>query len=412
MHAHQAAEADNREMMRQEAVLGLRHAAGHPNLARVLDYFDDAQGPQVRRCIVMELVNGASVAELRGPDRRLPAPIVRRIAWDVLEALSYLHGQGVLHRDLSPHNILVTADGVVKVADFGLAREMEQGKVQTMRVCGTPVYVCPEAIQMLGCDARADLFTLAAVLYELLSGLPPTGTLERGFSIVARILQGQVPPLPAGTPTDLDELIIGTLQLDPGARWPQTTAQALDLLRGHEQPIASPEELAALVAPAQARRQAELADARPTGVLPEGHVLVPCDYVAKPLRGRALGQRIINGHVVTRRALAVAGIVAGLAAGAAGLGLVLHGQPREQPGAMESPQPREAPAPLVAPVEPMPAPPVPPDEPTPAEPTPPRVAAPAGKRIESQRGARRTGPTRLLRKQQPLGDEPPSWGAP
>ena len=88
---HARRRARRRELARREAVLGLRITAGHPGLVRVVDYFDDARGAEGRRCLVMELVDGASVAELRGSDGRLPVPVTRRIACDVLEVLAYLH---------------------------------------------------------------------------------------------------------------------------------------------------------------------------------------------------------------------------------------------------------------------------------------------------------------------------------
>jgi serine/threonine protein kinase len=108
-----------RAMVWDEAVLGLRHAAGHPNLVEILDFFDDARE---QLYIVMELVDGVHGEALRGPGQRLPFPIVRHIAVEVLQALVHLHGCNVLHRDPSLRSILVTASGAVKVADFGIAR--------------------------------------------------------------------------------------------------------------------------------------------------------------------------------------------------------------------------------------------------------------------------------------------------
>ena len=272
MHTARRDEPRDREQVRQEAVLGLRVTAGHRNLVEILDFFDD---PEAQHCIVMELVDGASVAELRGPDRRLSFPVVRRVAVEVLEALAYLHGRGVLHRDLSPRNILVTADGVVKVADLGIARVMEQGVVHTETIRGTAMYVAREAIELLPLDARADLFSLGAVLYELVTGKPPCGDQKLVARMFARNAVGQFAPLPPATPADLAALITGLIQVERGARQPQTAAEALGLLRG--QPMASEEELARMVPAAQARRDQELADDRPANVLQAGHVLAPRD---------------------------------------------------------------------------------------------------------------------------------------
>lgn len=274
MHEQQRDEPRHRELVRQEAVLGLRVTAGHPGLVEILDFFDDAHA---QHCIVMELVDGASVAELRGPDRCLPSPIARRIAVEVLEALVYLHGRGVLHRDLSPRNILVTAGGAVKLADLGTARRMEQGQVHTQTLRGTPMYVAREAIELLPLDARADLFSLGTILYELVTGAPPCGEPSRVSKMLVRNAGGEFAPLPPDTPADLAELITGLLQPERDARRPQTAAEALALLHDHGLPMASAEELASLVPSAQARRDRELADERPASVLPPGHVLAPRD---------------------------------------------------------------------------------------------------------------------------------------
>lgn len=300
VHAEQRGEPQHREQARQEAVLGLRVTAGHPNLVEILDFFDDAQA---RHCIVMELVDGASVADLRGPDRRLPFPVIRRVAVEVLEALAYLHGRGVLHRDLSPRNILVTAGGAVKVTDLGIARVMEQGLVHTETVRGTAMYVPREAIELLPLDARADLFSLGAILYELVTGTPPCGHQELVSVMFARTAIGKFAPLPPETPADLAQLITGLLPPERDERRPQTAVEALALLRGHGLPMASADELAGMVAPAQARRDQELERERPESVLPPGHVLAPRDALeaaeaqAARMAGRGAGvqPRLIVG---------------------------------------------------------------------------------------------------------------------
>jgi predicted Ser/Thr protein kinase len=274
MHVEQRDAPGFRRLVWHEAVVGLRFTAGHPNLTQVLDFFDDAQE---QLCIVMELVDGASLEELRAPGQRWPFPIARRVAIEVLEALVHLHGRNVLYRDLSMHNILVTAGGAVKVTDFGIARVMEQGQVRTSEIRGTPVYLSPEAIEGRALDARSDLFSLGAVLYDLVAGVPPCGNHEMRGAVFARTLYGKFEPLPPDTPADLTELITGLLQIDRDARRPQTAAEALALLRGHGQPLASPEDLAALVGPAQARRDQALAGKRPANVLPAGYVLAPRD---------------------------------------------------------------------------------------------------------------------------------------
>jgi hypothetical protein len=483
MHTGARIGPDERELMRNEAMLGLRFGANRPNLVPVLDYFDDAHD---RRCLVMELVDGASVDELCGPDRLLPVPVVRRIASEVLVALDQLHSLGVLHRDLAPGNIMVTTDGAVKLVDLGLARQMEQGAVHTLTLRATPMYACPEAVQLRPTDVRSDLFTLAAVLYELLSGVPPAGKRNATFSILARILQDDFAPLPEDTPDDLVELVMGMLQFDPGARWPQSAAEALELLDLREEPMASEEELAALVAAARPRHEAALASFRPDDELPPGYVLMPRDRVAKPGRHRGkvrlrVRHTVTRGRLLTRRVLAAAGIVTALASCALVLGLLLHGGVGDEPGAAELAESRDAPAvepTLAAPVAP-PVPSAPPAVTSAVPSAPPAVSAapsappavsaapsappaatlgapviaqtpssappvvtsaepgaPAAvareraaettapradsrratgahrRRIESQRGARRTGAAPSRWAPEPVGSEPPSWRTP
>ena len=306
VHTERRDEPRDREQVRQEAVLGLRVTAGRRNLVEILDFFDDAEA---QHCIVMELVDGASVSELRGPDRRLPFPVARRVAVEVLEALVYLHGRGVLHRDLSPRNILVTAGGVVKVADLGIARVMEQGLVHTETIRGTPMYVAREAVELLPLDARVDLFSLGAVLYDLVTGTPPCGDHNLVAEMLVSNAGGQFAPLPPETPADLAKLITGLLPPDRDARRPQTAAEALALLRRHAQPMASEEELAGMVPSAQERRDRELADDRPANALAPGHVLAPRDALAavKAPAGRVAGHvaRLEAGAMLDRAAGAV-----------------------------------------------------------------------------------------------------------
>jgi hypothetical protein len=314
MHAERRDAPGYRARVWDEAVLGLRHTAGHPNLVEVLDFFDDARE---RLCIVMELVDGASAADLREPEQRLPFPIARRIGVEVLQALAHLHGRNVLYRDLSLRNILVTAAGAVKVTDFGIARVMEQGHVHTSEIRGTPVYLSAEALDLRPLDARSDLFSLGAVLYDLVTGRPPCGNQEMRGAIFARNMLGMFEPLPPDTPEDLAELITGLLQIDRDARRPQTAAEALALLRGHDQPVASLGELAALIGAAQARRDKELADHRPANVLPAGYVLAPRDGRAEGEPG-ALPERVAASEVDVLPAREAANVAAALSAGGVG----------------------------------------------------------------------------------------------
>jgi serine/threonine protein kinase len=276
MRAERRVDPVTRALVKQEAALGLRITPGHPNLARVLDCFEDAgEGP----CIVMELVDGGSLKALLGPDRRLPFPITRRILGEVLQALAHLHDVDVLHRDLSPCNILISTTGSVKIADLGIARVMEQGHTYTKNYRGKLAYDSPEAIQTRTLDARSDLYTLGAVLYELLAGTPPCGEAEAFADVVIRTLRGDFAPLPPETPADLAELTMGLLRTERDVREPRTAAEALALLRSHDQPMASQAELAALVMDMKSRRGTEPDGAHRAPALAPGELLEAGDVL-------------------------------------------------------------------------------------------------------------------------------------
>ena len=141
----------------------------HPGIVSVYDFLDQDGDP----AIVMELVEGSSLhAVLRDPARRAaidPAGIVAQ----VLAALGYAHSLGIIHRDVKPANILLTAAGLVKIADFGIARLSGPAATQTSAMLGTPSYMAPEQLTGDAVDARADLFAVGAIFYEMLVGRPP-----------------------------------------------------------------------------------------------------------------------------------------------------------------------------------------------------------------------------------------------
>jgi serine/threonine-protein kinase len=139
-----------RDFMRQEAAISMQLGHNHPNLVTVFNFFEDRRRP----CLAMELVQGGSVADLLDAYHRLPATVVRRIAMKVLSALACLHGAQVLHRDLSPCNILVSTAGEVKVSDLNLVKLMDHGQAHTHTFRGKPVYASPEARENGPLDAR------------------------------------------------------------------------------------------------------------------------------------------------------------------------------------------------------------------------------------------------------------------
>jgi eukaryotic-like serine/threonine-protein kinase len=194
-----------------EAQIGIELA--HPHLVKVHDY--DRVGEH--RCLVMERVDGLSLADLArlfwlARRERLPFEAVRIILMRVVMALAYVHEHRILHRDVSPANILVSRRGEVKLADFGLARVLAAPRT-TPSFKGTPAYASPEAIRGEDLEPSADLYSLAALLYELLMGEPPHG---RGDHHAIAHRQDpasgwSVAPVPEEVPMDLHALIAGLL---------------------------------------------------------------------------------------------------------------------------------------------------------------------------------------------------------
>jgi serine/threonine-protein kinase len=231
-----------RERFQREARAAGRLA--HPNIVTVYDVGED----QGRDYLVMEFIEGQSLDQILRTRRPLPLDEALSIGEDVAQALDYAHGHGIIHRDVKPANILLARDGVAKVTDFGIARITGTDTTQTGQSLGTPSYMSPEQISGLTLDGRSDIFSLGAVLYELLSG-------ERAFpgetisTVIYRIIHEEPTPLrrlnPA-FPAGLDICLRKALVKDPSRRYPRAADLARDLRRAAEGvPLSAESELTA-----------------------------------------------------------------------------------------------------------------------------------------------------------------------
>jgi hypothetical protein len=168
--------ADLREQFRQEAQI--LATLDHPSLVRVTDYFSWENNEY----LVMDFVDGESLADRIVREKALPETLVMGWAGQLLDALAYCHGKGVLHRDIKPQNIIITPEGRVELVDFGLVKLWDPNDPHTrtvMRGAGTPEYAPPEQYDMgMGhTDPRSDIYSLGATLYHALTGrVPPTVT--------------------------------------------------------------------------------------------------------------------------------------------------------------------------------------------------------------------------------------------
>src|SRR5579863_2572205 len=151
-------------------------AAGRLSHPGIVTIFDVGEEPETRApYIVMEFVAGQSLDKLllSKEDRKLTVEKALQLALEVAEALDCAHGQGVVHRDVKPANILLTEDGHAKIADFGVAKLNFANATATGRTLGTPAYMSPEQLNGDPVDGRSDLFSLGVILYAVVTGYKP-----------------------------------------------------------------------------------------------------------------------------------------------------------------------------------------------------------------------------------------------
>ncbi|MGH7233605.1 MAG: serine/threonine-protein kinase, partial [Nitrospiraceae bacterium] len=138
----------------------------HPNIVTIYDAGEE----RALGYIAMELLEGVALSAWCRKERLLPVKRAMEIVATVAEALDYAHGQGVVHRDVKPANIMVGKNGTVKVMDFGIARMTTANATQTKVIIGTPSYMSPEQLNGITVDGRSDVFSAGAVLFELMTG--------------------------------------------------------------------------------------------------------------------------------------------------------------------------------------------------------------------------------------------------
>ena len=153
----------------------------HPNIVTIYDAGEEHD----LAYIAMELLSGTDLSPFTKPGKLMPPVAALKICGKVAEALHYAHAHGVVHRDIKPANIMLLKDKTVKVTDFGIARVTASSKTKTGVVLGTPSYMSPEQLSGKHVDGRSDLFSLGAMLYELLTGVRPF----RGDSMATLMFQ-------------------------------------------------------------------------------------------------------------------------------------------------------------------------------------------------------------------------------
>ncbi|MDY6213131.1 MAG: Stk1 family PASTA domain-containing Ser/Thr kinase [Schaalia hyovaginalis] len=275
----------------------------HPNIVAVYDTGEEmALGPDGRGIsvpyIVMEYVEGHTVKDLLSDGTPVPINEAVSIVSGVLSALEYSHSQHLVHRDIKPGNIMLTADGKVKVMDFGIARALSDSQAtmtQTNAVVGTAQYLSPEQARGEQVDARSDLYSTGVVLFELLTGRPPfTG--DSAVAVAYQHVQ-QLAPTPSAitpdVPEPLDRVVLKALAKNREDRYSSAGSMLADLMRATRGGRVNAPETAvwadtrAMPAPAEQTATLPTAPAfapvqSPTSAIPS----LKADEVEEPVKGR------------------------------------------------------------------------------------------------------------------------------
>lgn len=224
---HQALAEDDAFVARFHREAKAAARLSHPNVVAIYDQGSDAG----RVFLVMEHVDGGTLRERLRREGRLTPAAALGVMEPVLQALAAAHDAGLVHRDVKPENILISTDGRVKVADFGLARAIETtGMTTAGLLIGTVSYLAPEQVVTGRADARSDVYSAGIVLFELLTGAPPYDG-DTPLSVAYRHVNDSVPApssLLIGISPELDEVVLRATHRDPDAR----PATARDLLVG------------------------------------------------------------------------------------------------------------------------------------------------------------------------------------
>ena len=188
----------------------------HPHIAAIYDAASEEAGSY----LVMEYVNGGTLEQHVTPETLLPIKSVIEIAFKCCKALEYAHQRGIIHRDIKPANILLTDDSDIKITDFGAALTVSSDTTQISGI-GSPAYMSPEQLNEASLTHQTDMFSLAVVVYQLLTGhLPFEGT--TGVGMINQILRAD-PAVPSAhrpqIPARVDEIVLTALRKEPGQRY-------------------------------------------------------------------------------------------------------------------------------------------------------------------------------------------------
>ncbi|QIK76048.1 serine/threonine-protein kinase [Nocardioides piscis] len=202
------------DLERAEREARLAAMLNHPHVVSVFDLVAD----QDQHWLVMEYVEGESLADRIRSNGPIDHADAAGIIWQVADALASAHEAGITHRDVKPSNILLTPTGQAKLTDFGIAKSQADASLtQTGLVTGSPAYLAPEVASGTGAGAPSDVWSLGATLFHMLAGSPPYDVADNLMGGLYKVVHEEPPRLPDAGP--FDELLRSTMVRDPEARW-------------------------------------------------------------------------------------------------------------------------------------------------------------------------------------------------
>jgi chaperonin cofactor prefoldin len=218
--------ADARSVDRFDREARAAASLNHPNIVNVFDAVNDGD----THAIVMELVEGPTLADVIEQEGRLSVADAVQTSIRIADALQAAHDRGLVHHDVKPRNVLFDEDGALKVTDFGIARAASS---DITTVQGSPPYLAPEQARGGQSDRRSDVYALGCVLFEMLAGRPPFEG-DSSSAIVMAHIDAPVPRLSdfrPDAPRDLEQVVSRALAKDPAARYESPAALRADLTR-------------------------------------------------------------------------------------------------------------------------------------------------------------------------------------
>jgi serine/threonine-protein kinase len=217
---HMQYESDVSFFSRFQREADIGRILNHPNILK----FYEPDAKQSRPYIVMEFLEGKTLAQVLNEVKPFPIDDALHVAARIADALSHMHEKGVVHRDLKPQNIMILKDGALRIMDFGIARASDMRRLTFVGftpAMGTPDYMAPEQVKGKRGDARTDIYSLGAMLYEMVTGALPFEADNPFMVMNARVTGDPKAPrkVNPAVPVEVEELILHAMERDPKKRF-------------------------------------------------------------------------------------------------------------------------------------------------------------------------------------------------